>query len=240
MPILSSLSILGAHFSAPMLSNHWYDDSSDAHHTVTLNGSVTQSNEGGGVVAALFDGSGYMNISPDIDLTSVDYTFETFVKFTTTSVGYQAIVCRGNLNGGDVKASLLVLLEANNTLTVYMTTDGNSWNHGLQTTFVPTAGVWHHLAVTINSGVFTLWFDGQSLGSDTISDPTYNVNQSWTIGAYPENGAVGNLQGSLLGTRLIIGTALYTSNFTVPTTLPTAISGTQLLLNFGATAAPTL
>jgi hypothetical protein len=36
----------------------------------------------------------------------------------------------------------------------------------------------------------------------------------------------------------VTNNAVYTSNFTVPTTLPTAVAGTQLLLNFGATAAP--
>jgi hypothetical protein len=48
------------------------------------------------------------------------------------------------------------------------------------------------------------------------------------------------LNGSIAGLRIVNNNGLYSSNFTIPTSLPSAISGTVLLLNFGATTAPTV
>jgi hypothetical protein len=71
----------------------------------------------------------------------------------------------------------------------------------------------------------------QTNATTTIaSDKAFNMPELW----------VGDSNSKIAGFRLIKGIALHTENFTVPTTLPTAVTGTLVLLNFGATAAPTV
>ena len=95
-------------------------------------------------------------------------------------------------------------------------------------------GEWHHVAVTKESNVYRLFYDGQLAGSGSdsneITGPTGNedlifriANHTYnTTGTYYYTGHVSNM-------RVIKGTALYTSNFTVPTTPLSKVTNTVLL-----------
>jgi hypothetical protein len=208
----------------------WYSDLSDNHHAVTLNGSVTQSDEGGGVVAASFDGNSsnleYSSVS-DFDFGSGDYTVELFVKPSAQSSSYATLVTTSTPNDGSGfwvgdHDGVLTSLEGN----------GN-W----QTNFTSntlTQDVWSHIAYVRSSSTVYLFINGVSAGSYTSSVALVNT------GVIDVGGRTVSSQyfvGKIAGLR-VTNTALYTSNFSVPTTLPTAVAGTQLLLNFGATAVP--
>jgi hypothetical protein len=217
----------------------WYADASDAHHAVTLNGSVTQSDEGSGVVAALFDGSDSMDVTGALNYGTGDFTIEFFVKHTafTNGDGSPADTSTGNnyyLDHGvnNFTASYLFGAVAYNDGSVAISRlDSIQPN---QINFA--ADTWHHVAVVRNSGTVTIYNDGIANGSGSS---TADLNYSGiTLARYRGDNL--HFIGKMAGFRIVIGTALYTSNFTVPTTLPTAVSGTQLLLNFGATAVPTV
>lgn len=83
---------------------------------------------------------------------------------------------------------------------------------------------WTHVALTRSSGTFTLWQNGISRATATLS-ADISRNDYIKIGKSINSGIVGYLSNL----RIIKGTALYTSTFTPSTTPLTAVSGTSLL-----------
>jgi Concanavalin A-like lectin/glucanases superfamily len=236
MPILSSLSVLGAHFSTPPNESFWYDDASDAHHTVTLNGSVAQSDEGGGVKAATISPNSRLLLGNNVgfDFGSDDYTLELFVK-SASLLAETSTILEFDFNNRRICA------DGNQSVVGFY--EGSGLGSNYFSGFCSKEAIvntWAHLAVVRNAGTTTLFFNGVAVSSET-SAMTFDNSGQLSFGSRS-----GSFDGSpfadlsIAGVRVVKGTALYTSNFSVPTTLPTAVSGTQLLLNFGATAMPTV
>lgn len=202
----------------------WQNDTSSANRTLILGGGVTQSNEGGGVRAAVFDGSsGYLSVSTntsDFDLSSGDSTIEFWFKPDSNTYG---TIMRG---------------QSGPSFNIHMYTDGNVHvNNGASgdATVPVSLNTWHHIAVVFYNGLKYVYLNGVSAGS---SSQPFGASNSIHIGGSSFEGNY--LDGSIAGLRVVKGTAIYTSNFTVPTTLLTDVTGTQLLLNFGATAVPSV
>ena len=87
---------------------------------------------------------------------------------------------------------------------------------------------WHHVAVVRNSGTITIYFDGTSVG--TVSNSTDYSNQTLTYDIGYGNQSAGRyLTGKLSNFRIVNGTAVYTSNFTPPSTPLTNITNTKVL-----------
>lgn len=205
-------------------AGNWYDDTSSVVHTVTLNGSVTQVDESGGVKAAQFDGStGYLNTTAsgsEFDLSSGDSTIEFWFKPTTATYG------------------VIVYGGAVNTITVHMYSDGKLWinNGAAEDLKIPVmVGVWQHVAIVISSGSKYAYLNG--FLAET-SNQLFGAASQIYIGKNNQEGHF--FDGSIAGLRIVKGSAIYTSDFSVATSLLTAVTGTQLLLNFGATAVPTI
>ena len=223
MPILSSLSVLGAHFSSPP-SGNWYDDSSAAHHTI-INYGASQVDEGGGVKAAFFDGStGYLTTSAfTSNIGTGDFTVEMFIKTLSTDGLTRCVLITNEWT------KLAIFLRDGEI--VY----GNVGQDLISSVIPVNNGNWNHFAVVRDSNNTTLYINGVAVG---------NIGDASNYDSTAEND-IGKSQwstyfeGQLAGLR-VTNTALYTSDFSIPTTLPTAVTGTQLLLNFGATAVPTV
>ena len=217
----------GSGVVALVLSANWYDDSSDAHHAVTLNGTVTQSNEGGGVKAASFDSSSLKYTANDT-IGTQDFTLEFFVKSANATPGFREDMFSQQSEAG---GGFEIFKQSDGTLalgTYLVSVD-------LQSTITIADTNWHHIAVVGVAGEVSLFIDGIK---DSSVSRDYTGTGNYVVG-YGDYGPV-NFNGKIAGLRMVIGYALYTSNFSVPTTLPTAVTGTQLLLNFGATAVPTI
>jgi len=217
----------------------WYDDASDAAHAVTLNGSVTQSDEGGGVVAALFDGADgtYLN-SSTINFGTSPFTIEGFFNPSTYSSS-SLMGLFGGSNGGGNQPKLCSYINANNGNLVTDILDGIAGGIEIGTPLANfSTNSWNHVALVRDNGAFNLYVNGvlQAFAADDGRDLS-SVSSPFGIGYFYE---CSTFNGKIAAFRVVVGTALYTSNFSVPTTLPTAVSGTQLLLNFGATAVPTV
>ena len=114
-------------------------------------------------------------------------------------------------------------------------TTGNSpsgalrWgNTNLHSTSKICDGTWHHAAVTRESGTIKLWVDGvlEASGSDTSN---YSANNYVVLGSNSYAFPTDVLNGRLSNLRAVIGTAVYTANFTPPAAPLTAITNTQLL-----------
>jgi hypothetical protein len=239
------LALTGGIKKQPIPAN-WYSDTSVFQRTTGLNGVVTQADLGGGVKAALINAAGNLTLTPDIDISTGDYTVETFIRFTTVTAGYQSIIARCN-PAGDNKASFLLFLEATNRLNFLYTANGTSWSGNINaSSYILAVNTWYHFAITRNVNTITMWVNGVSQGTPITVGAIYNTSQAWTFGSYPGNAAVLPLRGYLAGTRITLGAALYTGTFTPPTALPattgqpTSTTGTHLILNYGGTAAPTV
>ena len=88
---------------------------------------------------------------------------------------------------------------------------------------------WTHIAVTRDSSNVLRAFINGVLNSSVTATYSY-TNSSPFIG---DRAGLGQpFLGYISGFRLLIGTALYTSNFTPPTSPPTAIANTRWLVNF--------
>ena len=88
-----------------------------------------------------------------------------------------------------------------------------------------TTAAWVHVAVVRSGGTTTLYKNGTSVGSagDATNYVTDSVNYIGFSGSFYVNGYMSNL-------RVVIGTAVYTSNFTAPTKALLPVSGTVVLL----------
>ena len=221
-------------------SGSWYDDASDAAHTVTLNGSVTQSDEGGGVKAALFDGStGYLSLDPQGGFTlDGAFAFEGFFKpssFYSNGTGSSHIIVLDDYITGFV-IRYVYYGVGNNGLQFFIASNDSSGNTNHITQFPFVLDQTYYIAISRdNSGLVSVYIDGSLI--DTFTN-TNTVNCSTNI-VFGRNTWNNNeyYTGKMYNVRLIKDATLDGS---VPSSLPTAVNGTQLLLNFGATAVATV
>jgi hypothetical protein len=173
----------------------------------------------------------YSTTKYDWFTTNVDYTIECWIYpttytgwFTTPDINHPTLIHNGTVFGGSDSWSFGIISNtgqigfyyyvfALRSITSVRTVPLNSWSH---------------IAMTkTNSGV-TIFVNGfaeatvatsgsyQSSATDPLIIGTYN-------GAY-QNGYISNL-------RIVKGNALYSGNFTPPTSPLTAIANTTLLLN---------
>ena len=176
------------------------------------------------VGSAQFSGSNYLSVSGGTGtaMGTGDFTWECWV-YPTSSSDYQCFI--------DTRTSPL---EGGDDTGFYFGTNYNTlapiyYTNGLQleSTVSMTLNSWNHVALTRNSGTVTLWVNGVSGGIQ--SNATDLTQQRVFIGGDGLSTAL-NLIGNISNLRIVKGTAVYTTPFTVPTTALTAISGTQLLL----------
>jgi len=85
---------------------------------------------------------------------------------------------------------------------------------------------WHHIAVSRSGTSTKMFLDGSQVGSTYTDTNNYILNSPY-IGRFSDAATYANC--SISNLRVVKGTALYTANFTPPTSPLTAISGTSLL-----------
>lgn len=101
-----------------------------------------------------------------------------------------------------------------------------NWALAISAGAAPSLNEWHHYAVVRNGTTFTFYLNGinRATATSSISIPAqgdvFRIGNSTT---YPIAGYISNF-------RLVNGTAVYTSNFTPPTSPLTAIPNTQILI----------
>jgi len=225
-------------------SNRFVDNSSNAF-AITRNGDVSVQafspfNPTAAWSAATYGGSGYFDGSGDylsvadaaaMELGSGNWTIEMWVN-TTNSTAYSALFARDD--GGTTAGSYVILLNGAtaNGIVSFWSADVNSFGAAVLTSGTVNCrdGAWHHIAVVRNSNTLTMYIDGTSTSTATFTGAFANTAQPILIGA--ETGYSRPYTGYMANIRLVIGAAVYTANFTPPTAPLTAISNTQLLLNF--------
>jgi len=216
-------------------SNRFVDNSASPL-TITVNGtpSVQRFNPFGASAAystSVIGGSGYFDGSGDylqsgneasLAIGTDNFTIELWAnRLSGTNNGlFQLGTTAGGFRQNDVNNLALAFASGgltyyanNNTYAPSVTVNSNSWNH---------------LALVRSGTTTTLYFNGVSVSS--ITDSTNYTGTYLVVGGYYDTTYVWN--GYISNFRIVKGTAVYTANFTPPTAPVTAITNTQLLLNY--------
>ena len=171
-----------------------------------------------------FDGTGdFLSISssPLLTMGTSDFTFECWT-YITGSIASNYALFSTEVNDG-------ILLRVTGGTLGFFAGNGSGWAvSGTGGTL--TAFQWYHIALTRNGSNWTLWLNGQS---QSVTPGTGNITGTAgiRIGRY-RSGDDHYMNGYITNSRIIKGTALYTTNFSPPTAPLTAITNTSLLLNF--------
>ena len=153
--------------------------------------------------------------SNDLVIGTNDFTLEFWVNLDAIPSPCVVYDTRENHAAG-----LMVNFNTSGNLRVYA-------NSGYRITCdAITTGSWHHYAIVRSSGTTKVYLDGVA-DNETYSDSNNYTGNTAFIGKHITNAAV--YDGYISNLRLVVGTAVYTSNFTVPNVQLTAITNTKLL-----------
>ena len=177
---------------------------------------------GDGYYGNSFDGStGYLNVPSGIatNFSNSNFTIEMWLNNNTAwNSGNRDIITSSTTNALQIWVNALsgvIRLGAVGVAGI-VDTPVNAYNNY-------NLNAWNHFAWVRNGNTFNVYVNGTSVGSGTNS-LTF-TQAAYTIGGGPE----GSYSGYMSNFRIVIGTAVYTSNFTPSTAPLTAIANTVLL-----------
>ena len=215
------------------LQDNYLVDHSSSGHSITNNGGVTFEPESpfsnstyplsGEFYSGYFDGSDYLETasSNDFAFSNGDFTYEAWIYPTTFSGGSKRIFYPS--------ANKDALTMGGNS-TTYGAGTLSYWNGFAQvisSTGVISTNEWTHVAVTRDGSTVRIFVNGKLDTSGTISHANNNASTSMRVGGNSSDSTY--FTGYISNARVVKGTALYTSDFTVPSEPLTAVSGTKLL-----------
>jgi hypothetical protein len=192
----------------------------------TSNTAVTPSWSG------FFDGSGdYLTIADNLALQmSGDFTWEAWVFPISNSTGSNfKTIWAQRVNTGLAIGGPCVVINSSGSLRLFISNAAaNTWavvdfNTGLSISL----NQWQHLALVKNATTVTLYKNGVA-GTTTTHSTAVGTSGPLSLMAGGADGGQA-VDGYISNFRIVKGTAVYTTNFTPPTTALTAISGTSLL-----------
>ena len=206
-------------------------------YTFNNNGYLTYTNNTFLNYAASFNGSSQYLSMPSSSAFNItgDFTAEAWIYNTNVGNGGHIFSIGTNSNQNGYAA---LRLSFYTQLQVIISTTGTTW--ALNGGFGPNLSnnTWYHVAVVRIGTAVTLYVNGTGYSVGTLSGSLYAGTVNWIGACYYSGGTGGIFQpfaGYISNARIINGTGIYTSNFTVPSSPLTAISGTQLLTCNAAT-----
>jgi hypothetical protein len=216
-------------------SNRFIDNSSNAF-TITRNGDVSVQRFSPFAPTAAYStatigGSGYFDGSGDYltataNTLSGEFTVEGWVYRNTNSTTAAVLEFFGIGDSNTTTGFQVYVGNSGTSLYVYS-------NNAVQINggdVVQKFG-WTHVAVVRNSSnVVTLYVNGTAVGSTWTTSATFSADRYVGAGYY--NGGIDGVWTGYISGYRVTTTAVYTGTFTPPTSPPTAITNTQLLLNF--------
>lgn len=195
-------------------------DSSSNNYTVTNTSNYAQvtsfSPYRSGGYSWYFDGSGDNIAVPSgqIVIGTNDFTYEAWI-YPTGNPGWGSIISPNYGANG-----IGFFWHSPGNLVAYGNGNLLSWADILQ------QNVWQHVALTRENGVLYLYHNGIKYGSSAAN--TYDLTDTlYKVGSNSSGGEV--FIGYIRDARIVNGTAVYTSNYTVPTEPLENIANTALL-----------
>lgn len=165
--------------------------------------------------SAFFDGTGdYLTIPDNAvwDLSSKDFTIEAWIYLTATNT-FASIINQWTNSGGRAwqlqAAGTTISFIVNTSVTLTTPASSISTNQ------------WTHVAVVRNGSTWAIYING--INSANTSAVTVNSSSATPCIGYNLDGAPSTyyFPGYISNLRLVNGTAVYTNNFTPPTSLLT-------------------
>jgi hypothetical protein len=209
--------------------NNTFLDSSTNNFTITRNGNTTQGSFSPyGSLWSNYFGAGDTRFSvpsaSNLQLGSSDFTIEGWVY--NTSFGSSGSFIMGKW--GYPNKSYYLGYNASN-LYFGVSTDGFNDTAQLNATVSLATNTWYHIAAVRNGNTLYFYVNGNLVGSPACNYTFYSGSDPLFVGGMNGGGTSWQTFGNISNARLVIGTAVYTSNFTPSTTPLTAITNTQLL-----------
>lgn len=178
-------------------------------------------------LSVLFN-SGSLSVPANAALTlgTNNHTFE-FWLYQTSRNFYDCPFMYGNTAGNATNNYYMNLGQYTGVLIGNGSPGGWSLNmaNGVS---LPALNTWSHYALVRNGNTFTLYLNGTNVASATASISIPAQGGVMAIGGLNSSG--NTINGYMANFRFVNGTAVYTSNFTPPTSPLTAIPNTQVLL----------
>ena len=215
-------------------SSNGFKDESTNNHTVTVNGApeVTPfspfknsdardiTTDGGS--AYFFNSYVYTEDSVSNISTIQDFTMEAWIYITNLNY------TRGIFQSDRADDSLAMRVLDDGKLDVVKTNSANLYQSAAG---VIKKNQWHHVAVTRDGGDVKLFADGVIV--DTASGSTSDfAGGEAIVGSRWISGSFNPFVGYISDARFVLGSAVYTSAFTPPTSPLTAVTNTEVLFNF--------
>jgi hypothetical protein len=208
-----------------------FTDNSSNNFPITVNGDAygTTVSPYQGNYSNFFDGTGdWLSVADNaaFALGSGNFTVEAWVFNGVT--GARQIIC-GQFDSGGTVSSISLYLEKTAANKLLGGVASGSTLYTVTSTSDLPLNQWVHVALVRNGNTGTLYINGTADGTVSLTGVTVNdSSNSFSVGRGGDfNGLY--FTGYISNFRLVKGTAVYTSNFTPPTTPLTAISGTSLL-----------
>ena len=217
--------------------NNNITDASTNNHSITVNGDAyagTFSPYRSGGYSTYFDGAGdYLNApaSATFEFGTGDFSMELFF-YRTVGGSVDTLIQYGNASvTGYQQISWALYISSSNYLS-FEISDGTPGGAGklllVSSVLFPTNS-WVHISVVRDGNDFTLYQNGNSVATITDNRSVYVSPTPLLWIARNHNAGDGDTAGFFSNVRIIKGTAVYTSNFTLPSEPLTAITGTSLL-----------
>jgi len=172
-----------------------------------------------------FDGStGYLSVNAQTALSygTGDFTMEAWVYPTSINSGFAPVIeARASASATTYAFGLRV------SAGVYKTELYTGTQYTGSTTV--SLNTWTHIAVSRSSGTLRLFVNGVLDTSWSSITTSIDANAASQLIGVLRDGAGYYFPGYISNFRAVKGTAVYTSNFTVPTTPLSAITNTSLL-----------
>lgn len=196
-----------------------------------------------GTAGLLLDGTGdaiYTAKSADLNLTNQNFCLEAWVYLAEAHGGYNCIAqsCGGVDSWSDTAGyqwAFSIYFDA--TLYFSYRKAGAAVNIGSSSPISVAFG-WHHLAAVNSGGTVTLYVDGVSVGSGTLTGGTIDESTTGTQRIYIGDDVASEehgFNGWIDEFRMVVGEPVYTENFT-PDTEEFVGSGNVTLISAAATA----
>ena len=216
-------------------SNRFIDNSSTPN-TITAYGttsiSVTQPftlpSPYTGYGAGLFNGTtDYLTVpnNASLNMGASDFTYECWLYPTSIPNTYQTFIEKRTSGS---YAGVLLAIKSNGKYSILVADSTPSWGIVDDTTINVVLNTWQHIAVVRSGNTFSVYLNGLRLINTSMTFTVYDQTVVQGIGAGDSSGGQPYF-GYISDVRIVKGTAVYTSNFTPPTSPLTAIANTSLL-----------
>ena len=166
-------------------------------------------------------------LSSGLTLDTNDFTISCWVYGISKLRNYPRILQIGPQNSTWALSQLAILYKHNDDNdSICLAMHGIGGNAMLIASGPISDNQWYHVAVTRSGSTFTMYINGESVGTYTSTgSATGTGDKALIIGSSTSGDA--DFHGYIADVRVINGTVVYTGNFTPPTE-PTSSTGTEI------------